>query len=249
MARSVRDVALGYRLLKGPDGIDGFAIAAYDAGPMHRPMPGRPLRVAWNTDVFGPIDPQVAGAVRAAAASLERLGCAVDEVRLPMLEETDCTEPGAALFAETVPDLQALAAGREDELSPRGQRTVNRTQPSLAGHVAAGRTIERLRSAFAAFFGTHDVLLCPVIPFTAPPHGQEKYEVDGRLVDTAQMMRATIPFNLTGLPALAVPFGFGTADLPLGVQVVGSWYDEDSLLRVGALIEAANVDRSRRPAL
>lgn len=88
-----------------------------------------------------------------------------------------------------------------------------------------------------------------VIPFTAPPHGRARYVVDGQEVELAQMMRATMPFNLTGLPTLAVPFAFSSDGLPIGVQLVASRFDEATLLRLSASVEAANPTRGRRPPL
>jgi Asp-tRNA(Asn)/Glu-tRNA(Gln) amidotransferase A subunit family amidase len=63
------------------------------------------------------------------------------------------------------------------------------------------------------------------------------------------MMRATVPFNLTGLPALAVPFRFSSEHLPIGVQVVGRWYDEATILRLGQLIETASTVHGQHPAI
>lgn len=250
MARSVRDVALAYDLLHGPDGEDGYAVHARDAGPARPPRPGEPLRVGWLSEPgFGPVDAEVAASVAAAAEHLRRLGCAVAPVRLPILEEIDCTALAAVLFAELNATIGPLVAGREAELSAAALRSANRPEPSFAEYVAAEQQVERLKAAFAGTFGELDVLLCPVIPFLAPPHGQRAYAAGGELVATQQMMRATLPFNLTGLPALSVPFRFSRTGLPIGVQLVGQWLDEATLLRLGALIEAASEVHGRRPGL
>jgi aspartyl-tRNA(Asn)/glutamyl-tRNA(Gln) amidotransferase subunit A len=50
MARTIRDVALGYSLLKGPDGIDGYAIHARGAEPDGGGLAGQPIRVGWVSD-------------------------------------------------------------------------------------------------------------------------------------------------------------------------------------------------------
>jgi aspartyl-tRNA(Asn)/glutamyl-tRNA(Gln) amidotransferase subunit A len=59
----------------------------------------------------------------------------------------------------------------------------------------------------------------------------------------------TIPFNVTGSPALAVPIGFAASGLPLGMQVVGRPFDEPTILRIGAAYEQAVKFFDNRPAL
>jgi aspartyl-tRNA(Asn)/glutamyl-tRNA(Gln) amidotransferase subunit A len=63
------------------------------------------------------------------------------------------------------------------------------------------------------------------------------------------MMRATVPFNLAGLPALSVPFTFSSEQFPINVQLLSRWRDEESILRLGALIEAGNKAQHRHPNL
>ena len=57
------------------------------------------------------------------------------------------------------------------------------------------------------------------------------------------------PFNLTGLPALSVPFAFSSEMLPINIQLVSKWLDEATILRLGLLIEARNNVNNRRPNL
>ena len=62
-------------------------------------------------------------------------------------------------------------------------------------------------------------------------------------------MRATIPFDLTGSPALSVPFGWSDDGLPIGVQIVGRHFDEENVLRVGMALERLRGEDTRTPRL
>ncbi|MCW6512321.1 amidase [Lichenifustis flavocetrariae] len=248
MARSVGDVALGYSILKGPDGIDGYAVhpREADAGADH--IPGR-LRIGWVAEAaFGPVDPEIAAAVASAAARLADLGHDVEPVDLPFLGN-----PLGALmtlvFGEIVPTIKALAAGREGDLHAIGAGIVATPDPTFAAYLEAEAQGEALRSAFAGFFERYDVLLTPVNPMTATPHGAQELVVDGKTVPWTHVMAATSPFNLTGLPALSVPYAFSSEHLPIGIQLVGKWLDEATLLRLGAMLDRKGGLDERRPAL
>src|SRR6202790_1913930 len=88
LARSVRDIAMAFSILQGPDGIDGLAVHAKSAEPADGPIAGKPLRVGWMVEPgFGPVDREVASAVAAAAKLLKDAGCTVEAVRIPALEQ------------------------------------------------------------------------------------------------------------------------------------------------------------------
>jgi aspartyl-tRNA(Asn)/glutamyl-tRNA(Gln) amidotransferase subunit A len=249
MARTVGDVALGYSILKGPDGIDGYAVHARDAGSGDGKIAGQPIRVGWVTDAaFGPVDPEISDAVKAAGARLEDLGCVVEEVSLPFLGD-----PLAALmtvvYGEIVPFVKAFATGREADLHAIGKGIMGTPDPTFADFLAAEAKAEALRSAFAGFFQKYDVLLCPVNPMTATPHGAQELVVGGVTVPWAHVMSATSPFNLTGLPALSVPYGFSSEKLPIGIQLVSKWLDEAIILRLGALLERQGGLGDRHPEI
>jgi aspartyl-tRNA(Asn)/glutamyl-tRNA(Gln) amidotransferase subunit A len=251
LARSVRDIASAFSIMQGPDGVDGLAIHAKDAEPFHGPIAGRPVRVGWLVEPgFGPVDREVAAAVAAAANLLRDAGCDVEAVRIPILEQNNYFDPAITLYgAELGRYVRRFVGDREAELHFIGKIYVSAPDPSLSDYIDAEIKTDQLKGAFAGYFQKYDVLLCPVIPFTAPPPGREEYVVNGEKVPSTHMMRVTVPFNLAGLPGLSVPFGFSSEQLPINVQLVSKWFDEATILRLGQLIQSATDAHNRHPNL
>jgi aspartyl-tRNA(Asn)/glutamyl-tRNA(Gln) amidotransferase subunit A len=251
MARSVRDVALAYSLIAGPDGADGFSTLPHgiDAGVG---TSNRPLRVGWMTsDFFGPTDPQVVATVKEAARALKAAGgIQVDEVKLPFLKAIDAVDIFWKLQQmETRPAFEQITAGHEDQVFRHVKAIFGTPDTAIVDFVAAEQAVERLRDSFAEYFRRYDVLLAPVTPFPATKHGLDDVVVDGETVSPFQVMNATSPFSLTGMPAMTLRFGTSRDGLPIGVQIAAPWYAESTMFDVAARLEAVSPVRNLHPEL
>ncbi|MCJ2048854.1 amidase [Methylobacterium sp. J-070] len=252
MARSIRDLALAFSQLAGPDGLDAFASSAvpFDAGM--GAAPDRTLRVGWMVGPgFGPIDTEVAATVKAAAEALAGVGAHVEQVRIPALERDFALDVFNKLHVmEMKPAFREAVAGRRDDELYRMARTMLALpDTSMADYVAAEQAAERLRDGYAAYFRDFDVLLTPVLPVPAHRHGIGDLVVNGETVDLTYLQGATVPLNVTGLPGLSMRFGTSREGLPINVQLVGSWQAEATILHAAALLEGVSPVRGLHPSL
>ncbi|WP_433221972.1 amidase [Dactylosporangium sp. CS-047395] len=251
MARSIRDLALAYGLRAGPDGADGFSGVASDYDTGLGTAPVRQLRVGWLVDSgLGPVDAEVAATVEAAAGALRDAGLRVEAVHIPALERDNPLD----LFArqhvmEMKPPVREVTAGREEQMFAYSRTLLGTPDTSTVDYVDAEEGVERLRDGFADYFRQYDLLLLPVTTIPAHAHGLGTFTVDGRTVGAFHVSSTTVPFNLTGLPALSMRFGTTGDGLPIGVQLVAQWHAESTILRVAALLESLSPVRDQHPAL
>jgi aspartyl-tRNA(Asn)/glutamyl-tRNA(Gln) amidotransferase subunit A len=251
MARSIRDLALAFSQLAGPDGLDGYSsVVPFDAQPGH--TSGRKLRVGWLVEPgFGPIDPEVAKTVEAAADALKGTGVSVEHVRIPALEHDFALEVFNRLHVmEMKPAFREATAGHtDDELYMMAKYMLSLPDTSIEDYIHAEQAAERLKDGFAAYFHTYDALLTPVLPVAAYKHGQSEFVINGQTVDATYMQGATVPLNVTGLPGVSLRFGTSSEGMPINVQVVGSWQTESNILRIASLLEEVSPVRDLYPRL
>ena len=252
MARSIRDLALAFSQLAGPDGQDAYASSAapFMAGLGREAE--RPLRVGWMTGPgFGPVDPEVRATVAAAANAFAGLGMQVEEVRIPALERDFALDVFNRLHVmEMKPAFAEATAGRRpDELYKMATTMLGLPDTSMADFIDAEQGAERLRDGFAEYFERFDVLLTHVLPIPAHKHGVAEFVIDGQSVDATYLQGATVPLNVTGLPGISMRFGTSHGGMPIGVQLVGRWHAESTILHAAALLEGVSPVRGLHPSL
>ncbi len=250
IVRSVGDAALALSLLAGPDGIDHYALPVPLADLSQMASPAG-LRVGWCPEgPFAPVDREVQDTVASAAAALGELGCSVEQVDLEGWQDWPGQQISARIFAaEGSKYLDPIIEGRQDMLALSMQRRLNIPGPSYDEYLEAMEQVEQLRSALIALFARFDVLLLPSGPVAAHPHDTRRHEIGGETAPPRHALTCTVPFDLTGSPALSVPFGLSSGGLPIGVQLVGRHFEEATILRAGAALEELHRPRRGRPPL
>jgi aspartyl-tRNA(Asn)/glutamyl-tRNA(Gln) amidotransferase subunit A len=251
MARSVGDCALLLQAIAGYD--------ARDPGSADLPVPDfsaslgdgvRGLRIGLCREYFfDVIEPDVDRLVQTAIDALADLGASVVEVSLPHVRHAQVagnvlmsTEAAAwhATWLRDRPDDY----GADVLLRIRGGLLVRGTE-----YLAAQQMRTLIQQDFSGAFQEVDVVVAPTVPLVAPRIGHT-LEPSGPLNVPARSIanRATIPCNLTGMPAISLPCGFSDG-LPVGLQIMAPAFAEPLLLRVAAAYEAATEWHTRRPPL
>jgi aspartyl-tRNA(Asn)/glutamyl-tRNA(Gln) amidotransferase subunit A len=243
LARTVGDLALTLNAIAGHDPLDPSSADVssedYTAG-IEDGIKGVRVIVPANY-FFDDVDPEVDAAVREAARVLASLGASLTEAALPRVE---------LLGAQRAILLTDAAAYHREHLRERAADigadvlTRLRTGQTFTGtdYAQARRDRDELRREWLAVLREQDIILSPTTLITAPPRdGQDA-------VAAAQRLTAnTLPFNLTGLPAISIPCGFTHAGLPIGLQLAAGPWRERLLLRVARAYERATPWHERLP--
>jgi amidase len=124
------------------------------------------------------------------------------------------------------------------------------SQLGAVEYVRATAGLREVSRRIVAFFERYDLLLTPTL--AQPPVPIGALEDDDPWVQFANAGRFT-PFtqvaNITGLPAVSLPFSWNEEGLPIGVQLVGRPAGEGALIRISAQLEQARPWRGRRPGI
>ena len=250
MARSPEDIALLLDVIAGPDPRQPHNMAHHSIGALTAAdLTGK--RIAWMGDWGGAFQMEdgILETCEAALRVLGDLGAVIETPALPFEAEA-LFQSWSTLRAWKVGlGVQALI-DQGGEPKDTGLWELERGRALSAFDVHAASVVRsNWFKAAAQFFETFDAFVLPtaqVWPFSNDIDYPR--EVAGVQMDTYhRWMAAMVPASLAGLPALAVPAGFGANGLPIGVQIVGRHGADGMLLQLGAAYHAATGWPDARP--
>ncbi|MCX7822428.1 MAG: Asp-tRNA(Asn)/Glu-tRNA(Gln) amidotransferase subunit GatA [Syntrophobacterales bacterium] len=260
MARNVQDTALLLQVISGYDPKDTTSILK-EVPPYCEEMkkPVRNLRLGIPKEYFAKgIDSSIEEAIRQALRVYENLGARIVDISLPH------TEYGVAAYYIIAPAEASSNLARYDgvkygfraeipspdlihmylETRSRGfgsevkRRIMLGTYALSSGYYdayyhKASQVRNLIRKDFEEAFLTCDAIIAPVTP-VAP------FLIGEKLDDPLSMYLSdvyTLPASLAGIPGVSVPCGFSPEGLPIGMQILGNYFQEDLLLRLAYIFE------------
>jgi aspartyl-tRNA(Asn)/glutamyl-tRNA(Gln) amidotransferase subunit A len=189
-------------------------------------------------------EPEAKAAFDRAVADLRAAGLNIEEAKLPEFPTSEVA--GLIITAEALSTFEKFYRDGSvrkmvDPYAPY-QMEINQKMTG-ADLVKAWRMRRVLQEKMVEFFSEHDVIVAPNFMSVAP-----KVEVD---------LNQALPYgdplggigNACGLPSIGLPCGFGKAHMPLGFQIVGSPFDEATLLDLGDLYQRQTSFHRERPPL
>ena len=254
LTRTVVDTALAMDVLAGYE-VGDASWAPRPQEPFHvsiRRDPGK-LRIAMTTrNVIGaPVDPIAEQAVRGAAALLEELGHEVEEA-----DPFEVGAEGLLLFTLMFATRAAAAVGvrlaelgrdeRDDDLEPLTRGLIEHGRATAApDYLKALVRLQSLAREIVAFFADYDLLLTPTLAERPLPIGE--LDGDSEFARSGLFAPYTAVFNVSGQPAISIPWGVAEDGLPVGIHLAAHPLADDTLLQVARQIEVARPWADLRP--
>lgn len=235
IARTVADCASMLQVMMRPDPRDGTSLPPLDRLNVD-PIDLATLRIAYSPNLGNAkCDLEVLASVEGAIDLLRRAGASVTEVGqvfddpLPAFQTLWFSACAASVAHLPETSLDLLDPGLR-EAADLGARMSS--VDVVGAHFARMKLMAQMRQ----FHVDYDVLITPAMPITA-------FDADLQVADASQRWWMewtpfTYPFNITGQPAASIPCGLSSQQLPIGLQIVGRAYDDQTVIGAAAAVEA-----------
>ncbi len=241
MARSIDDLRTMFNVLAG------ITTSASSDNAFEKPRASMKLwRVAWYVDDgVSPVTEETLQAVKAATAALAGAGLIIEERRPPGIERGH--DFWLKLFSRaSVVQLRNLYAGQEEKAGEfvrwRLATADNNPPSTLDDYISSWLERDRLRASMVRWMEKTPLIVAPVGATPAFPHDAYKVKVGEQTLNTFRAFSYSQAFNVFDLPALTIPLSRTSAGLPIGVQIIGRPFEEETVLAAAAIIEEALSD-------
>jgi len=270
MAKSAEDLALLLNVISGYDARDSTSLdrAAEDyTRDLDQSISG--LRVGVPKEFFADgLDADVASAVQAGIAELEKLGCKLVEVTLPQTRlsvpayyvlapaeaSSNLARYDGVRYGYRAPEygdlrdmyMKTRAQGFGEEVKRRiliGTYVLSHGYYD-AYYLQAQKVRRLIAQDFQSAFERCDLIVGPTAPSVA-------FDLGAKISDPVQMYLGdiyTIGVSLSGLPGMSIPCGFGQQKRPVGLQIVGNYFQEARMLNVAHQFQQATDWHTQMPA-
>jgi amidase len=252
MGRTVEDCAFLLSAMAGPDPRAPTSImesGSVFSRPLKRDF--KKTRLAWSRDLGGlPMDTRVISLLAGQKRVLESLGCIVEQAEPDFSGATEAFETlrAVSFLARFGPLLKEHRDKLKDTVLWNIEQGMKLTPEGIARAAQLRSTLfHRMRS----FLERYEFLVCPVNqlpPF--PAEVEWPREIAGTKLDNyLDWMKSCYYITVTSHPAISVPAGFTPDGLPVGLQIVGRYREDFSVLQLAHAFESATGIWKRRPAL
>ncbi|MDB5697977.1 MAG: amidase [Alphaproteobacteria bacterium] len=271
---NVADSALLLEVLAGPDGLDprqnGVKVDNY-TNALGGSVKGMRIGIVKEGFLLPNAESDVNDLVRKGAALFKKMGAQVEEVSVPvhagpaqavwsaiahegaLIQMMHGNGFGFNWKGLYLPSLMRAHDGwrdRVDELSDSLKVTMLMGQYMLNKHrgqyyAKAQNLARRITAGYDAALAEYDLLLMPTVPHKAskvPPPNASITEICTPALD---MIGNTMPFDVTGHPAISIPCGFSDG-LPVGLMLVGKHWNESTIYRAAHAFEQASAKRGKK---
>ena len=250
MARSVMDVALMMNAIAGYDSRDP-SCPDVPVPDYTRALDGqvKGLRLGIPREYFfDVIHPEVYEAFKKAVALLEQLGASTPEVSIPHAPYSPIFYPNIC-YPEVAAYHESWYKTRRDDYGPNIKGRIEQGMMVTANaYINAQRLRQVVKEEFRQVFNAVDAIITPTTSVTAPRADTATVKIgDQELPARGLPGRNSAIFNAAGVPALALPCGFGSDGMPISLQITARPFDEETTLRIGYAYEQNTNWHQRHP--
>ena len=277
LTKNIEDAAIVLKIISGKDKFDSTSSDEKVPEYFDSLKSKEKIKIGIIKEFFAKgINPDVEKTINQAIEKLKEIGCEIEEISLPMTEyalptyyllaKSECSANLSRYdgvkygYSETKENPEKVKDLIDNYFISRAKGFGKEVKRSImmgtyalsagyydAYYLKAAKVRTLIKEEYQKTFQKFDCLIGPTAPTAA-------FKIGEKIEDPLTMYLSdiyTVPINLAGLPAISIPCGFvkseNNSELPVGLQIIGNYFDEEKILRLANLYEKATEWNLKRP--